>query len=71
LLRRLTQPLHRLAERMRDYSAPRPAAPQPSASLVAERWDEVQAIGAAFDEMTQRIERRPRASSNRRARTAR
>jgi signal transduction histidine kinase len=55
-LRRLTQPLHRLARRMRDYSLRtlQPTAPGRSSSPSA--GDEVQAIGAAFDEMTQRIE---------------
>ena len=54
--RRMTLPLHRLAERMRDYSvgADRPAAS--GRTLPAANDDEVQAIGTAFDEMTQRLE---------------
>lgn len=53
--RYMTLPLHRLAERMRDYSvgAEPPAA---SGTLTATHDDEVQAIGTAFDEMTQRLE---------------
>jgi signal transduction histidine kinase len=54
-LRRLTQPLHRLARRMRDYSL-RTLQAAPGRSSSPSAGDEVQAIGAAFDEMTQRIE---------------
>ncbi len=49
-LRRLSQPLHRLAGRLRDYSQGGDASIKPAAG------DEVQAISNAFDEMTQRIE---------------
>jgi len=54
--RYMTLPLHRLAERMRDYSV---GAEPPAASartLPANDDDEVKAIGSAFDEMTQRLE---------------
>ncbi|MBL0166565.1 MAG: HAMP domain-containing histidine kinase [Propionivibrio sp.] len=54
--RRMTLPLHRLAERMRDYSM---GADPPTAGgrpVPASDDDEVQAIGSAFDEMTQRLE---------------
>jgi len=54
--RYMTLPLHRLAERMRDYSM---GAEPPAASgrpLPANDDDEVKAIGSAFDEMTQRLE---------------
>ncbi|MBK7423804.1 MAG: HAMP domain-containing histidine kinase [Propionivibrio sp.] len=54
--RRMTLPLHRLAERMRDYSM---GADPPAAGgrpVPASDDDEVQAIGSAFDEMTQRLE---------------
>ncbi len=55
--RRLSLPLHRLAQRLRDYSQRSTthegaATPPP----VRPAGDEVQAIGAAFDDMKQRIE---------------
>jgi signal transduction histidine kinase len=49
-LRRLSQPLHRLAGRLRDYSARGDSPTKPA------EGDEVQAISLAFDDMTQRIE---------------
>ncbi|RDE50036.1 MAG: sensor histidine kinase [Candidatus Accumulibacter meliphilus] len=55
-LRRLTQPLHRLARRMRDYSLHTLHAAAVGRSSSPGAGDEVQAIGAAFDEMTERIE---------------
>ncbi|MDP3083609.1 MAG: HAMP domain-containing sensor histidine kinase, partial [Rubrivivax sp.] len=51
-LRRLTQPLHRLAARLRDYSLRLSAPP----GTAPGRGDEVLAIATAFDDMTQRIE---------------
>lgn len=58
-LRRLTLPLHRLAGRMRDYSV-RALHSHDTADVGRGEspisGDEVGAIGAAFDEMTQRIE---------------
>lgn len=56
-LRRLSRPLHLLAERLRGYSQ-RSATPEGAASAAPARppGDEVQAIGAAFDDMKQRIE---------------
>ena len=66
---RLTRPLHRLAERMRDYGghgaqaeAPSHGRPEatpktpglPPAGVIR---DEVQAIARAYDDMTRRIER--------------
>lgn len=62
VFRRLTQPLHHLAGRLRDYSlralntgdaAGRRA---PAGEQERSTGDEVSAIGAAFDAMTQRIE---------------
>ena len=54
--RQLSSPLHRLAARMRDYNGPagggRGAVPVPARAV----GDEVRAIGAAFEGMTQRIE---------------
>ncbi|WP_313950276.1 ATP-binding protein [Accumulibacter sp.] len=55
-LRRLTQPLHRLARRMRDYSVRTLQVVEPGRSSPPSAGDEVLAIGTAFDEMTQRIE---------------
>ncbi|MEO5732233.1 MAG: sensor histidine kinase, partial [Rubrivivax sp.] len=68
--RRLTLPLHRLAERIGRYRGPgggpigadsERAADAPSAPVLAQpssagNGDEVQAIGAAFDAMTVRLE---------------
>ena len=54
--RRMTLPLHRLAERMRDYSMGADPPPASGRPLPATHDDEVQAIGTAFDEMTQRLE---------------
>jgi signal transduction histidine kinase len=58
LLRRLTQPLHRLARRMRDYSLRQSpgAGPAPPAAAAGRLGDEVQAIAEAYEGMTQRIE---------------
>ncbi len=62
VFRRLTQPLHRLAGRLRDYSLRTlntgAAAGRRVRTGEQERstGDEVSAIGAAFDAMTQRIE---------------
>ncbi|CAN5161824.1 sensor histidine kinase [soil metagenome] len=55
--RRLSLPLHQLAQRLRGYSQ-RDATPEGSVSPVPARpgGDEVQAIGEAFDDMKQRIE---------------
>jgi len=55
--RRLSLPLHQLAQRLRDYSQ-RGAMPEGAATSAAARpaSDEVQAIGEAFDDMKQRIE---------------
>ena len=55
--RRLSLPLHRLAQRLRDYSQ-RSATHEGAATTppVRPAGDEVQAIGAAFDDMKQRIE---------------
>ena len=55
-LRRLTRPLHRLAGRMRDYSLRTLHASEAGRSSPPTAGDEVLAIGAAFDEMTERIE---------------
>jgi signal transduction histidine kinase len=58
--RRLTLPLHRLAERLRDY---RPSFSDEAGASKAKRevsGDEVQAIGRAFDELTERLERQNR-----------
>ncbi len=58
-LRRLTLPLHRLARRLRDYSLttrPADATETGTASTQPVSGDEVQAIGAAFESMTQRLE---------------
>ncbi|MBE2259303.1 MAG: sensor histidine kinase [Rhodobacteraceae bacterium] len=55
-LRRLTQPLHRLAGRLRDYRLRNLQAADAGGSSTPTGGDEVLAIGAAFDEMTQRIE---------------
>jgi len=55
--RRLSLPLHELAQRLRDYSqrnATPEGAPAPTGTRPA--GDEVQAIGEAFDDMKQRIE---------------
>ena len=52
--RQISLPLRRLAARMRDYSVR--AAPQPGVAAGRIAGDEVRAIGAAFDEMTARIE---------------
>jgi signal transduction histidine kinase len=49
-LRRLSQPLHRLAGRLRDYSVAGDSQAKPAVG------DEVQAIALAFDDMTRRIE---------------
>ncbi len=54
--RRMTLPLHRLADRMRDYSVGADPAAATRRALPASNDDEVQAIGAAFHEMTQRLE---------------
>ena len=58
--RRLTLPLHLLAQRLRGYSQPDPAAPTATAAAptAAARpaGDEVQAIANAFADMTKRIE---------------
>lgn len=54
--RRMTLPLQRLAKRMRDYGARADPAAAAGHALPATNDDEVQAIGAAFDEMTQRLE---------------
>lgn len=54
--RRMTLPLHRLADRMRDYSVGADPAAATRRTLPASNDDEVQAIGAAFHEMTQRLE---------------
>ena len=54
---RLTQPLQRLATRISAYSAGRTVAGAPSGLGVG---DEVQAIDAAFGEMTRRIEAQAR-----------
>ncbi len=58
--RQLSWPLHRLAARMRDYAGPAApvAASVPVTASASARsvGDEVRAIGAAFDGMTQRIE---------------
>ena len=51
--RHLTRPLHRLAARLRDYSAPVSDGPRAAAAALG---DEVAALGTAFDGMTQRIE---------------
>ncbi|MBO3708033.1 MAG: HAMP domain-containing histidine kinase [Candidatus Accumulibacter sp.] len=64
VFRRLTQPLHLLAGRLRDYSLRTPHAGNadadgrdvPTGEQEQSTGDEVRAIGAAFDEMTQRIE---------------
>ena len=56
VFRRLTRPLHRLADRMRDYQRQASATATPGAKLPAANGDEVRAIGRAFDQMTQRIE---------------
>jgi signal transduction histidine kinase len=55
--RRLSLPLHHLAQRLRDYSQ-RSATSEGTATAPPMRpaGDEVQAIGAAFDDMKQRIE---------------
>jgi signal transduction histidine kinase len=55
--RRLSLPLHHLAQRLRDYSQ-RSATSKGTATAPPMRpaGDEVQAIGAAFDDMKQRIE---------------
>lgn len=53
--RRLTLPLHRLAGRLRDYSL-RTLDAAADRSRLPTNGDEVAAIGAAFEEMTQRIE---------------
>jgi len=55
--RRLSLPLHQLAQRLRNYSQ-RGAMPEGAAAPSAARpaGDEVQAIGAAFDDLKQRIE---------------
>jgi len=55
--RRLSLPLHRVAQRMRGYSE-RNAMSEGAATQAPTRptGDEVQAIGAAFDDMKQRIE---------------
>jgi len=62
VFRRLTQPLHRLAGRLRDYSL-RSLNPvdtggrrAPTGEQARSTGDEVSAISAAFDAMTQRIE---------------
>ncbi|WP_300335463.1 HAMP domain-containing sensor histidine kinase [Accumulibacter sp.] len=55
-LRRLTLPLHRLAGRMRDYRLRTLQAADTGSGSSPSGGDEVQAIGVAFDEMTQRIE---------------
>ena len=55
--RRLSLPLHQLAQRLRDYSqrsTTPEGAPAPAPARAA--GDEVQAIGAAFDDMKLRIE---------------
>ena len=54
--RRMTLPLHRLAERMRDYSVGADPSLASGRAMPATNADEVQAIGTAFDEMTQRLE---------------
>lgn len=62
VLRRLTQPLHRLAGRLRDYSlrtlntGAAAGRRVPTGEQERSTGDEVSAIGAAFDAMTQRIE---------------
>lgn len=55
--RRLSLPLHQLAQRLRNYSQ-RGAMPEGAAAPSAARpaGDEVQAIDAAFDDLKQRIE---------------
>lgn len=55
-MHRLTLPLHRLANRMRDYSVRTLQATAAGRSQSRTNGDEVSAIGSAFDEMTQRIE---------------
>lgn len=55
--RRLTLPLHRLAQGLRDYSQRTTPAPGTAGAASARPvGDEVQAIGAAFADMTRRIE---------------
>jgi len=62
VFRRLTQPLHRLAGRLRDYSlrtlntGAAAGRRVPTGEQERSTGDEVSAIGAAFDAMTQRIE---------------
>lgn len=55
-LRRLTLPLHRLAQRMRDYSQGGTAGDADRSGAVAPVGDEVHAIAEAFADMTRRIE---------------
>ena len=55
VFRRLTLPLHRLAARLRAYSLHRAPVDALPRSVVPVAGDEVQAIGCAFDEMTERI----------------
>ena len=54
--RRLTLPLHRLAGRMREYSLQTLHTADAQRGRSPTSGDEVSAIAAAFDEMTQRIE---------------
>ena len=56
--RQLSWPLHRLAARMRDYNGPAAGGGRSGAVPVPARsvGNEVRAIGAAFEGMTQRIE---------------
>jgi signal transduction histidine kinase len=56
VFRRLTWPLHRLADRIRDYQLRTSAAATPGTKLQPTNGDEVRAIGQAFEQMTQRIE---------------
>ena len=53
---RLTRPLHRLADRMRDYQLQSSAGALPGIAQAPANGDEVRAIGQAFDQMTHRIE---------------
>ncbi len=56
VFRRLTWPLHRLADRMRDYQLKSGAAATSGINQLPANGNEVLAIGRAFDQMTQRIE---------------
>ena len=56
IFRRLTRPLHRLADRMRDYQLQTLAGACPGVIQAPANGDEVSAISRAFAQMTQRIE---------------